>query len=651
MTLQPLAMPITADPWGEAKDLETLHAKATQAILKAVDDLKACAGGAGGGRPMPLVVLGTAGIGKTHLFSRLRRKLGKGAILVHIRPIMSSEMAPRYVLGEILQQLGRTNGGARQIDSLVGATLAVHLDGAAEQAKEGGLDLLQDLDSQGRTENLDHLCSRLLERMPDLDDGYLEPLLNAPFLDIRALNATLAWLGGKDISESQAHRIGIHQPLAEDRVLPALRTIARLAAPSAPLVVVFDQLENLIQSEGTGRIQAYGNLIMELVDQVRDLVIVQMALDTEWSRGIQPVLSLAQKARVVGSIHVLEMPSLRQAEDLVRLWMTGDHDPTPPFPWPFKGGELQDLADKGVTPRMLQQTLYQRLDGTVPAADEELESGDDLLALAWEDGLQKARAEIDDQDKQEQGVGSEALADGLMRLVRLMPGFQVIEARGVNHLQIGTPLGDVRVALVQQNSPRALASTLGHLASAPGRKLGLREHWRPFKDSWVVTRNHWETLVRQAWGGWHWLGRKDVEQLLALDSLLKAATSRDLSGPGGVPFEPVQVEEWIARTQALSEWEISRALVGGGAQPPEGSPVDDGAGREPSPTGVPYRSAAMPPVALQILRKLRVVSVDRLLRECRQGGEGPSRREVLEELGNASAELVWIGENIVCMKD
>jgi predicted ATPase len=53
-----------------------------------------------------LVVLGAPGAGKTHLFARLRQRLGPKAVFVHVRPLLNSEMTARFVLYEIAKQLG-----------------------------------------------------------------------------------------------------------------------------------------------------------------------------------------------------------------------------------------------------------------------------------------------------------------------------------------------------------------------------------------------------------------------------------------------------------------------------------------------------------------------------------------------------------------
>jgi hypothetical protein len=655
MTAQPLALPITADPWGDVRDLEELHAEATRAILAAVAGLKAVAGGMpGSGRPMPLLVLGTAGIGKTHLFARLRRKLGQGAILVHIRPLMSADMTPRYVLGEVFQQLARISAGARQIDTLVGATLAMEWDGGAEEAA-GALELLRRVAPGQRAEVLEHLRARLLERMPDLDDGYLEFLLDAPFLDTLALRATLAWLGGHDLSESQKHRIGVDQPLAEDRVVPALRTLARLASRGAPLVVVFDQMENLIQGGQDGRILAYGNLVMDLVDEVRDLVIVQMALESEWMRGIAPVLSLAQKARVMGSSHLLEMPTPEIAERLVRVWMADHPLPAAAFPWPFQAGEIRELARRQATPRMLLQELQQRLGGAALAEPGDSEAAADLLAQAWAEGLQKARADLDDMDLLGQGAAPEMLADGLLHLARLTEGLGLVRSQGPEAIQVGTPHGEVRVAFIHQADGRAVGAALRRLAAVPGARLLVRELWRPFGPNWAATRSKWAALVQQAGVRWHWLERKDAERLLALDRLLKAAVSRDLTGPGGIPFEPEAVTAWMRQAQDPSGWGISRALLGGPAGDADAVPAGE-VPAVPVPEVAPPASlggsAGMPePISLRVLRRLRVASLDRLGRECRREGQEPGHRELLAQLRSAGAAIVWIGENILCLEE
>ena len=82
-------------------------------------------------------------------------------------------------------------------------------------------------------------------------------------------------------------------------MLPALRTLAAVASFSAPLVVVFDQLENLVDDRGsTAAIHAHARLYSELHDTVPGLVLMQLSLDSEWERRISPALGLPEKSRL-----------------------------------------------------------------------------------------------------------------------------------------------------------------------------------------------------------------------------------------------------------------------------------------------------------------------------------------------------------------
>jgi hypothetical protein len=110
-------VPAQANPWSEGLlDLESLHASATGAIVEAVSRLRQMGAQRDreSARPAPLVVLGTAGIGKTHLFARLRRTLGPRAVMVHVRPLVGTSLTPRFLLGQILEQLGYESYGERQ---------------------------------------------------------------------------------------------------------------------------------------------------------------------------------------------------------------------------------------------------------------------------------------------------------------------------------------------------------------------------------------------------------------------------------------------------------------------------------------------------------------------------------------------------------
>ena len=180
---------------------------------------------------------------------------------------------------------------------------------------------------------------------------------------------------------------------------------------------------------------------------------------------------------------------------------------------------------------------------------------------------------------------------------------------------------------------------MDRLADAPGPRIGLREAWRPFKPTWKVCNAKRAALTTQAGALWHWLEREDAARLLALDALLKAAVSRDLSGPRGVPFELPDVAAWVREALAPGTWGIAQILATGAtpAEPSEARPLPE----PPAPAGL----------ALQILDRLRVASLDRLEREGRAvAPAGLARKDLVAQLKTAGTRVVWIGEQIVCME-
>src|SRR5580658_8605702 len=154
---------VHADPWDEQLvDLPSLNADASAAIEESIVRQRDVARTKPNElRSFSLVVVGPPGAGKTHLFARLRQRLGPKAVFVHIRPLLNSEMTARFVLQEIAKQLSYATMGLRQTDALVGSLLA-HLGGAPAQFPRAFLDDLAHLDGPERTRHLEDALESVL---------------------------------------------------------------------------------------------------------------------------------------------------------------------------------------------------------------------------------------------------------------------------------------------------------------------------------------------------------------------------------------------------------------------------------------------------------------------------------------------------------
>ena len=111
---------------------------------------------------------------------------------------------------------------------------------------------------------------------------------------------------------------------------------------------------------------------------------------------------------------------------------------------------------------------------------------------------------------------------------------------------------------------------------------------------------------------------------------------------------------WVGRTLAPEEWKITRAIAGVASPddpPDESPPPAGGTSRTPEPRAPKSGAAALVPTgAREILRALRVASLDRVIREVARRAPAASRAAIIADL-RGSAAVEWHGATLVCWKD
>lgn len=655
---------IHADPWAEQiVDLPSLNAEVSTSIEDAIVRQRDVA------RRQPkelrsssLVILGPPGAGKTHLFARLRQRLGPKAVFVHVRPLLNSEMTARFVLHEIANQLCYATAGLsrmRQVDALVGSLFA-HLGGASVTFSSVFLGDMAHLEAPERARQIDEALESVLGTWQDADENYLRRLLSVPFEAPATQRAAMAWLSGRECEESQLKRIGAPSSLPEEAVIPALRTVAAVASLGAPIVLVFDQLENLIDGqESRARLLAYANLAAELVDAARGIVLVHMAIDSEWNRAIEPALGASHRSRIIMRTKLLSLPIPAQREELLKLWAARHPSPKAPFPWPF--GERRVArwcSTPGMTPRMLLVECRLALEdgrpddesvgevsapgvGDAAAHPAGTESLKDCLAEQWGKHLESARRTLDDLGEQAQCTDPARLADGLVTATGFVPSLKLdVNLREPAQLTWRTSAGKVRMAILHQNHHRSLSTTLLKLTALAEEQpvIALRERARDLVPTWKDTLAKRAAFVAKANARWAVLEREDTGRLLALASMLTEARSGDITDASGRPVPFDAVRQWVGSTLDVASWPVLTGLTNRAGEAPD--EVDEAGGREASTAGI----------ALGVLRRLRVASVDRLVREVLRVDRAASRASTLLELQQASDRVAWIGGAIVCLR-
>jgi hypothetical protein len=468
--------------------------------------------------------------------------------------------------------------------------------------------------------------------------------------------ALLAWLSGRELDAVQLERVGATSALGEEIVVPALKSLAAAASVGAPIVVVFDQLENLIdRGADSSRLFAYAQLTTELVDTVHGMVLVQMALDTEWDRSIEPSFNLAQRSRLAMNRHLLGLPTPKEREELLRLWVERLPDKPQPFPWPFGERALRRLCDQaGTTPRMLLIALRQAVEGggaTSPAGDAEPASAADevnrtqeTLSETWNEYLADARQALDEASDQKRCVDPLRLTDGILAALRFLPGLKLLDVRASRAAQIRIARGstEVHVALVHQPHHKSIGATLTKLTELARAHdvVAVRERGQDFPPTWKDTVARRATLLEQSRAQWFFLEREDAARLLALGELLKAARSRDIADHLGRALEEEEVSRWVTTALDVPSWTLSRMLRGEKPTEEVETPV------APAPAALTASGFVLP-----VLKRLRLLSIDRLVREVVRVDPSATRASIMSELDALTQRVRWVGRSIVYLQE
>ncbi|HET9934295.1 MAG TPA: hypothetical protein VFQ35_26515, partial [Polyangiaceae bacterium] len=186
--------------------------------------------------------------------------------------------------------------------------------------------------------------------------------------------------------------------------------------------------------------------------------------------------------------------------------------------------------------------------------------------------------------------------------------------------------------------------------------IALRERARALPPTWKDTLSKQRTLLANQRARWLDIESDDCANLLALDELLQAARSGDVTNARGEPLGEASVVEWVKAELDVPNWKLVAAL----AAPNFLSASDGTSERGDDPSNLPDLPDAAEPAAatsatsqhaLATLRRLRIASVDRLVREVARIEPTVTRAAVLAELEAAGKTVSWFGRAILCVRD
>jgi hypothetical protein len=653
-----MSSPLTADPWEtDLFDVASINAEVSdrifaelQRVTRETDDTAKTP------RASVTIALGTAGAGKTHLFARLRNRVGLAACFVHVRPLFATMPTPRLVLGQILDALGTrsTPNGLSQIDVLAGAALGRAL--GIGRRPNVAIDDLRD--APDRDARLAAAAESLERQVQGLHGPTLRHVLRMPFADGMERQARLRLLEGEELTDEEAASLGMRNEfpvkLPDAHVPRAISTLSRLASLGAPLVVAFDQLENLDPGGDASRVLAFGHLLAELYDTAPGMVVLLLSLDDLWRHRIAPALPEAVRARIGRETRALRNPTPEEKDALLAGWR--ERDPSlagKPFPAPFSETSWNSWrAETSATPRILLEELDawaagERSDAPAPGVEgaagiEGIEGVDGVAAsaagaaasdvdpaMAVDDALARHIAEAHDEIGRAGAthpVPAERLRAALHQLL-LLAKASVTSAEG--EMEFEHARKRRCVVMAQQSHHISLAAALKRALDNPAA-VAIRETRVPLPESWTVCRKLQSQLA--AAGRWRSLEVSEMAWVLGLHDLVAAGRSGDVVASGGKAVAPGEVE---ARCAVLAkEGPLLHSLVAPFARPARGGARATTTKKSATSRGDDAAPDAPVTSASMVVARLGVASVDRVLREVRRKQPDATRAGTLAALEN-----------------
>jgi hypothetical protein len=368
----PFVNTAVGSPWSSREpDVPSINSRAYQeifALLRQIDKTPQSAA----------LVLGEAGTGKTHLIKRLVSSSDADMIFVYVHPFKDHRTMFRSLMEQIVQDLEirpRTRGdlsGHTQLECIVAHVIArAFADYVHRYPDEGGRPFLAKMKSKP----LKVLSFRqyakwtdLLQRTEDFlreRDHLRSPMslkvvkILFQYLDKSKREAVRSFLAGFVPGEDECRLLSIAPAegdtaveAIEERSKEILKTIGALLGYYRPMILCFDQLENL-NTPALGK--SFGVLVTDLVNEVDNVLPVAFIRPDSWEDQLKRYMDRASSDRIGSNTIVLQGPDLDQALDLVRARLEWAYDgvtaPRPHDFYPFRKEILEDRLTGLTSPR------------------------------------------------------------------------------------------------------------------------------------------------------------------------------------------------------------------------------------------------------------------------------------------------------------
>ena len=346
--------------------------------------------------PLAGLVLGEAGAGKTHMLTRILRRLRKdarSAVFVAVKTFRDPDSATRHLLTEIFISLKRIHSNSRTQFDMV---MSEFMNSYQERRHEDGF-------SNADINRIDPRVY-IARDIPGLERNFLKCIVSyLTTNDPLTRNDILDWLSD-GLEDDDSLRLGLpsrdlnsmtdaRREQEAEKVLTALGLV--LAYAKVPMIVCFDQLDSM---KDRTLISTWGNIISLLMNDLSGILPLCFLRSEIWYDVFMPVLDDAVVQRLRNNTMIMKTCSLAQAHSLIKTKIEAafKENSEEVFQWLINrmGSTLRD----GYSPRVVIELANHAITATGTTEEPRQENGMDIDSAvkdAYDEEYKKVQAEPD----------------------------------------------------------------------------------------------------------------------------------------------------------------------------------------------------------------------------------------------------------------
>ena len=334
LPFNPFADVAVGDPWKSREpDVPSVNRNAFDGLLNLLGALDRTPNVAG-------LVLGEAGSGKTHLIKRLIASRDVDLIFVYVHPMKDHRRMFSSLLQTITADLEgpppgcKDDSTATQLDLIVAHAMVAGIEEYLRAHPDDGFHTflgtvkrsplkISTFRGSRKWNSILHNSRTCLSRRVGLKGHMAKTILRVllQYSDQSKRDAISTFLSGfaPDVEESRLLNLRLSEgdltiEAQEVRSKEILKTLGKLLGYCRPMILCFDQLENL---DSPKLVDAFGKMINDIVNEIDNVLPVGFVRAETWNNFLESHLDEAAKGRLRSNVFTLTGCNLDQALEIV----------------------------------------------------------------------------------------------------------------------------------------------------------------------------------------------------------------------------------------------------------------------------------------------------------------------------------------------